>query len=104
VKRFSISAEARSDLDGIWNYIAERSSAETATEFLQKFYASFHSIGSSPSVGVAMRRSPWPNLPAGKHADFARKLEDSYTLEELLEADREFRSIRPSPGAVIRVR
>jgi plasmid stabilization system protein ParE len=54
VKHYSISAEARSDLDGIWTYIAERGSAETATEFLRKFYASFHSIGSSPSVGVAM--------------------------------------------------
>jgi plasmid stabilization system protein ParE len=54
VKSYTISAEARSDLDGIWNYIAERSSAETATEFLWKFYASFVSIASSPSVGVAM--------------------------------------------------
>lgn len=54
MKLYSISAEARSDLDGIWNYIAERSSAETAIEFLQKFYASFHSIASGPSVGVAM--------------------------------------------------
>jgi toxin ParE1/3/4 len=54
VTAYSISAEARSDLDGIWNYIAERSSAETATGFLQKFHASFRSIASSPSVGVAM--------------------------------------------------
>jgi len=54
VKAYSISADARSDLDAIWNYIAERSSAETATEFLWKFYTAFHSIASSPSVGVAM--------------------------------------------------
>jgi plasmid stabilization system protein ParE len=54
VKSYTISTEARSDLDGIWNYIAERSSAETAAEFLWKFYASFQSIASSPAVGVAM--------------------------------------------------
>lgn len=54
MKLYTISAEARSDLDGIWTYIAERSSAETATEFLWKFYGLFRSIASSPSVGVAM--------------------------------------------------
>ncbi|MGA3240976.1 MAG: type II toxin-antitoxin system RelE/ParE family toxin [Bryobacteraceae bacterium] len=54
MKRYTVSLEARSDLDGIWDYIAERSSAETAAEFLWKFYASFPSIASSPSAGVAM--------------------------------------------------
>ena len=54
MKRYTISVEARSDLDGIWDYIAERSTTETATEFLWKFYASFQSIASSPSAGVAM--------------------------------------------------
>jgi toxin ParE1/3/4 len=54
VKHYTVSVEARTDLDSIWDYIAEKSSAETATEFLWKFYASFQSIASSPSVGVAM--------------------------------------------------
>jgi len=54
VKRYTISVQARSDLDGIWDYIAERSNAGTATEFLWKFYALFQSIASSPSAGVAM--------------------------------------------------
>jgi plasmid stabilization system protein ParE len=69
VKRYTIAVEARSDLDGIWDYIAERSSAETATEFLGRFYASFQSIASSPSVGVAM-----PDLqPAGIRKFFMGK-------------------------------
>lgn len=69
MKSYIVSPEARSDLDGIWHYIAERSSAETATEFLWRFYASFHSIASSPSVGVAM-----PNFqPAGVRKFFMGK-------------------------------
>ena len=54
MKRYVVSPLARADLDGIWDYIAERSSAETATEFMWKFYQSFASIASSPAAGVAV--------------------------------------------------
>jgi toxin ParE1/3/4 len=48
-----LSPLARADLDGIWDYIAGRSSAETATGFIWKFYEIFASIASSPAAGVA---------------------------------------------------
>jgi toxin ParE1/3/4 len=54
VKRYVVSRLARADLDGIWDYIAERSSAETATEFVWRFYQIFASIASTPAAGVAI--------------------------------------------------
>ena len=53
MKRYRISPEARDDLDGICDRFARDSSAETATNFLWRFYQTFQSIGSSPAAGVA---------------------------------------------------
>lgn len=58
--RYKVSREASADLDNIWDYIAERSSAEIATDFLWRFYEAFVSIGSSPRAGVNI-----PDLPPG---------------------------------------
>jgi toxin ParE1/3/4 len=54
VKRYVVSREACADLDRMWDYIAERSSVETGTEFIWRFYKTFKSIGSSPAAGVAI--------------------------------------------------
>jgi toxin ParE1/3/4 len=59
VKGYVVSPDARVDLEGIWDYIAERSSVEIATKFLQKkFYDTFASVASSPSAGVAVADFP----------------------------------------------
>jgi toxin ParE1/3/4 len=60
VKRYVISPEASVDLDGLWDYIAERSSADVASGLTWKFYETFSSIASSPRAGVNM-----PDLPPG---------------------------------------
>lgn len=60
MKRYQTSREADADLDSIWDYIAERSSAETATDFLWEFYEAFTTIASSPRAGVSL-----PDLPPG---------------------------------------
>jgi plasmid stabilization system protein ParE len=49
-----VSREARADLDGIWDYIAERADMDTAEEFIWKFYETFSSIASSPRAGVSV--------------------------------------------------
>jgi toxin ParE1/3/4 len=54
VSRYRISRHAREDLDAIWDYIARRSSADTATNFLWRFYETFRSIASSPAAGVVV--------------------------------------------------
>jgi len=60
VKRYLVSADASADLEAIWHYIAERSEAETSTEFLGRFYETFRSIAASPRARVNM-----PDLPGG---------------------------------------
>jgi plasmid stabilization system protein ParE len=55
VKSYEIAREAKKDLDAIWDRIARDSNAETATNFLWKFYETFKAIGSSPAAGVAAR-------------------------------------------------
>ena len=48
--RYSNASEvvAGADLDSIWGYIAERSSAQIATDFFHKFYEAFTSTAASP--------------------------------------------------------
>ncbi len=54
MRGYVVSPEARADLDSVWDYIAERISAETANEFLLRFYETFASIASSPAAGVVV--------------------------------------------------
>jgi toxin ParE1/3/4 len=60
VTRYQISGDAKADLDGIWNYIADRAGAETASQFIWKFDQTFASIAASPRAGVNS-----PDLPPG---------------------------------------
>lgn len=50
--RYRVSADARADLDRIWNYIADRAGGETASHFLWRFDQTFASIVLSPRAGV----------------------------------------------------
>jgi plasmid stabilization system protein ParE len=51
VKRYRLSPEAGADLDGIWEYVAKRSSIETATEFVERFLELFAFLGAAPLAG-----------------------------------------------------
>jgi plasmid stabilization system protein ParE len=44
VNCYLISRQASADLDRAWDYIADRASAEVATDFPWKFYGSFAPI------------------------------------------------------------
>lgn len=60
MKGYVVSSEARADLDGIWDYIAERAGIDTAEAFIWKFCETFSSLASSPAAGVAV-----PDLSPG---------------------------------------
>jgi toxin ParE1/3/4 len=51
VKRYRLARESRADLDGIWEYVARRSSVETATGFLERFREVFAFLGAAPLAG-----------------------------------------------------
>jgi toxin ParE1/3/4 len=65
VKRYVVSPQARADLDGIWDYIAERAGTDTAEEFIWRFYEIFFSLASSPAAGVSV-----PDLASGEVRKF----------------------------------
>jgi len=85
-----MSPEARADLDGVWDYIAERAGIDTAEAFFWKFYETFSSLASTPAAGVAMPdfasrevrkfRMGWQARPATSILEQVAKLKRSGLL------------------------
>jgi toxin ParE1/3/4 len=91
VKRYVVSVDARRDLDTIWDYIAGRSNAETASDFIWKLYETFTSIASSPAAGVRV-----PNLlpdgtrkfPMGNYLIYYRPMRGRVLIARVLHGKR----------------
>jgi toxin ParE1/3/4 len=98
VKAFRISADARGDLDGIWEYIAGRSSAETASKFISQFYDLFRSLATSPSAGVsvpAFEGGGVRKFPMGNYLIYYRAARGKVTIWRVLHGKRmQFRLLR----------
>jgi toxin ParE1/3/4 len=91
VKRYVISPEASADLDGLWDYIAERSTAEVASGFIWKFYETFSSIASSPRAGVNMPGLPPGDVrkfPMGNYLIYYRALAGKIIIARILHGKR----------------
>jgi toxin ParE1/3/4 len=91
VRRYLVSREAGADLDGIWDYIAERGSVNIATGFLGKFRESFASIGSSPRAGVNMPELPPGDMrkfPMGNYLIYYRALPKKIVIVRVLHGKR----------------
>jgi toxin ParE1/3/4 len=91
LKRYLISREAGADLDTIWDYIAERGSADIATGFLGKFRETFASIGSSPRAGVNVPELPPGDLrkfPMGNYLIYYRALPGKIVIVRVLHGKR----------------
>jgi toxin ParE1/3/4 len=91
VKRYLISSEASDDLDGLWDYIAERSSADVASGFIWKFYEAFSSIASSPRAGVNMPNLPPGDVrkfPMGNYLIYYRALQGKIVIARILHGKR----------------
>ena len=91
MKRYQVSREASADLDSIWDYIAERASAEIATDFLWKFYEAFTSIASSPRAGVNIPELPPGDVrkfPMGNYLVYYRALRGKVLIIRILHGKR----------------
>ena len=101
MKRYVVSPEARTDLDGIWDYIAERSSAETATRFMWKLYETFTSIGSSPGAGVAVLNllpDDARKFPMGNYLVYYRPMRSKVLILRVLHGKRlQTKALRTGP-------
>jgi len=101
VKRFIVSANARADLDGIWDYIAERSSAETASTFLWQFHELFASLAQSPSAGVIVQglEGPIRKFPMGNYLIYYRASRGRVTIWRVLHGRRiQIQALRGRPS------
>jgi toxin ParE1/3/4 len=91
VKRYVVSPDARTDLDDIWDYIAERGSAESATDFVWKLYDTFTSIGSSPKAGVAapsLLPGDTRKFPMGNYLIYYRPMRGKVLILRVLHGKR----------------
>ncbi len=91
MKRYVISSDASADLDGLWDYIAERSSADVASGFIWKFYETFSSIASSPRAGVNMPELPPGDVrkfPMGNYPIYYRALPGKVVIARVLHGKR----------------
>ncbi|HEV3196710.1 MAG TPA: type II toxin-antitoxin system RelE/ParE family toxin [Bryobacteraceae bacterium] len=91
MKRYVVSPDARTDLDGIWDYIAERGSAESATDFVWKLYDTFTSIGSSPKAGVAapsLLPGDTRKFPMGNYLIYYRPMRGKVLILRVLHGKR----------------
>lgn len=91
MKRYVVSADARADLDEIWDYIASRSSAETATTFLWRFYDAFTSLAQSPSTGMAVPslvEESVRKFPMGNYLIYYRPMRGKVTIWRVLHGKR----------------
>ncbi len=91
MKRYLISQEASADLDSLWDYIAERASADVASDFIWKFYEVFSSIASSPRAGVNMPDLPPGDVrkfPMGNYLIYYRALPGKIVIARILQGKR----------------
>ena len=102
MRRYIVSADARADLDEIWDYIASRSSAETASTFLWRFYDTFATLARSPSAGVAapgLGEDSARKFPIGNYLIYYRPIRGKVMIWRVLHGNRvQLRALRTDPG------
>lgn len=91
MKRYVVSPEARADLDGIWDYIAERAGIDTAEEFIWKVHEMFSSLASSPAAGVSvpdLASGEVRKFPMGNYLIYYRPLRGKILIARILHGKR----------------
>lgn len=90
MKNYQLSREADADLDRIWAYIAQRASAEAASDFIWKFYETFRSIAASPRAGVNMPELPGNvrKFPMGNYLIYYRVVPGKILIDRVLHGKR----------------
>jgi toxin ParE1/3/4 len=90
VKPYVAAPQATSDLDGIWDYIAARASAEIATDFIERFHETFGLIASSPRAGVNVPELAGDvrKFPMGNYLIYYRALSTKVLIVRVLHGKR----------------
>lgn len=90
MSRFVIAPRARSDLDGIWSYIAA-DSALAADRMLDRFHKLFKMLSRQPLIGEARDdiRPGVRSFPAGNYVIYYRPVEGAVQVFRIIHGARE---------------
>ncbi len=83
---FRLTPQARTDLDEIWAYTAERWSFDQAEAYLRTLDATFQLLAEHPGMGRSIDdiREGYFKFPAASHVVIFRKLEGTIEIVRLL--------------------
>jgi toxin ParE1/3/4 len=90
-----LTSDARADLDSIWEYIAQRSTPDTAAGFFLQFEETFLSLAASPSTGIRIPDAPNPDtrkFPMGNYVIYYQPMRGGVRIERVLHGKRQQRS------------
>jgi toxin ParE1/3/4 len=100
MSRLVVSPSARSDLDGVWDYVAIENDAQTAAEkLIDRFHDAFRRLARHPGLGTTcdwlrpgLRRFPvWPYVifytPKADRVEIERVIHGARNIEALFGAD-----------------
>lgn len=90
MNQFRVSAVARSDLEGIWFYIAQDDPA-AADKFIQAVVSRFSKLAALPELG-RRREELSPRLrsfPVGRYVIFYRPMENGIEIARVLHGARD---------------
>ena len=101
MKRYVVSADARAGLDGVWDYIAGRSSTETASVFLWRFHDAFAFLAQNRYAGVAvpgLDEDSVRKFPLGNYLIYYRPIRGKVVIWRVLHGKRvQSRALRANP-------
>ena len=90
MKQYRVSDEARSDLEGIWFYIAQ-DNPEAADRFIRAIISRFPRLAAMPQMG-RQREELAPRLrsfPVGRYVIFYRPLDNGVEIVRVLNGARD---------------
>jgi len=89
---FVLSPRAQSDIDGIWDYTAERWSTAQAERYIHALHEAIKTIAADPQRGRSCERirAGYRKYPVGSHVLFYRASADGIDVVRVLHQRMDF--------------
>ena len=97
MRRVTLSPRAQRDIDGIWNFTAERFGAGQAETYIRAIEGAVRTIAEEPRRGRACDdvRAGYFKFPVGSHVLFFRLIDANVDIVRILHASMDFGSHLP---------
>ncbi|MGA9796217.1 MAG: type II toxin-antitoxin system RelE/ParE family toxin [Rhizomicrobium sp.] len=89
-----LSPRARTDLDEIWEYTADKWNAEQADNYIREIWKTIELIGDRPGIGRSCDeiRQGYFKFPVGSHVMFYKKAQMHITVVRIVHRRMDFDS------------